>query len=58
MSDTPKDNEKIITNSDKQNDGRHIICRPWIILRNGKRLYASSLGKKAFCFPVDDDRQE
>lgn len=27
-----------------------IICRPWITLRNGKRLYAWQVGKKAFCF--------
>lgn len=29
-----------------------IICRPWITLRNGKRLYAWQVGKKAFCFPA------
>lgn len=29
-----------------------IICRPYITLRNGVRLYAKSVGKKAFCFSV------
>jgi hypothetical protein len=29
-----------------------IICRPFITLRNGKRLYAKDVGKQAFCFPV------
>lgn len=33
-----------------------VICRPWITLKNGKRLYASSVGKKAFCFDVDKVR--
>ncbi len=33
-----------------------IICRPFITLRNGKILYASSVGKKAFCFEVDEER--
>jgi len=35
-----------------------IICRPWITLRNGKRLYASSVGKQAFCFPVHEIKQK
>ncbi|MEK7647431.1 MAG: hypothetical protein AAB384_00140 [Patescibacteria group bacterium] len=30
------------------------ICRPWITLRNGKRLYASQRGKRVFCFFVED----
>lgn len=33
----------------------HRICRPWITLRNGKRLYASAVGKRAFCWDVEDD---
>ncbi len=28
------------------------ICRPWIT-RNGKRVYASQYGLKAFCFYID-----
>ena len=36
--------------SDK--DDLIMICRPWITLRNGKRLYAWQVGKKAFCFPA------
>ena len=30
------------------------ICRPFITLRNGKRLYAWEKGLKAFCFDVND----
>jgi hypothetical protein len=26
------------------------ICRPYITLRNGRRLYAYQYGLKAFCF--------
>ena len=33
--------------------GKKLICRAYITLRNGKRLYANSCGKKAFCFYVD-----
>ena len=32
--------------------GKKWVCRPWIT-RNGKRIYASSYGLKAFCFLVD-----
>jgi len=32
-----------------------VICRPFITLRNGKILYASAVGKRAFCFPADPD---
>jgi len=34
------------------------ICRPWITLRNGRRLYAKDCGKRAFCFEVDTVRQK
>lgn len=32
------------------------VCRPYITTKNGKVVYASTYGKKAFCFlvPVDD----
>jgi hypothetical protein len=33
-----------------------VICRPWITLRNGRVLYASEVGKQAFCFDVDSER--
>lgn len=33
-----------------------LICRPFITLRNGKILYASAVGKRAFCFEVDEKR--
>jgi len=29
-------------------DGYRVIFRPYITLKNGKRLYASTYGKKAF----------
>lgn len=35
-----------------------MICRPWITLRNGKRLYASACGKRAFCFFVENIREK
>jgi hypothetical protein len=28
--------------------GKKLIFRPWITLANGRRLYASSVGKRAF----------
>lgn len=31
--------------------GKVWICRPFITLKNGTRIYASSYGKHAFCFP-------
>jgi hypothetical protein len=36
--------------------GYVLICRPYITLRNGKRLYASECGKQAFCFWVPQDK--
>ena len=27
-----------------------LICRAWITLKNGKRLYAKAIGKRAICF--------
>ena len=38
-------------------DGYVYICRPWIT-RNGKRIYASQYGLRAFCFwvPADKDK--
>lgn len=32
-----------------------LICRPWITLRDGRRIYAKDYGKGAFCFEVDDE---
>ncbi|MEK8034183.1 hypothetical protein AACH06_25435 [Ideonella sp. DXS29W] len=29
-------------------DGYVLIFRPWITLKNGKKLYAAQLGKRAF----------
>lgn len=37
-------------NTEKNTEGMEWICRPWITLKNGQRLYASSVGKKAFCW--------
>lgn len=33
-----------------------IICRAWITLKDGRRLYAKDLGKKAFCWDTDKNR--
>ncbi|MFA5128583.1 MAG: hypothetical protein WC445_01300 [Patescibacteria group bacterium] len=35
------------------NTSMAMICRPWITLRNGVRIYAKDHGKRAFCFYVD-----
>lgn len=29
-------------------EGFTVVFRPWITLKNGKRLYASQVGKRAF----------
>ena len=34
------------------------ICRPFITLRDGRTIYASSYGRKAFCFSVDEEGKE
>lgn len=34
------------------------ICRPYITLRNGQRLYAYQKGLKAFCFEVTSEQQK
>jgi len=34
------------------------ICRPYITLKNGKRLYAHEKGKKAFCFEVTPEQHK
>lgn len=31
-----------------------LICRPFITLRNGRRLFAHEVGKTAFCFEVNE----
>ena len=38
--------------ADKPKPAGDIIFRPWIPLKNGKRLYASQVGKKAFPIKV------
>lgn len=35
-----------------------IICRPFITLRNGRKLYAHEVGKKAFCWEVSPEKEE
>lgn len=39
---------------DETRPGWRKICRPFITLKNGKRLYAYQVGLKAFCFWVRD----
>ena len=29
-------------------DGYEVVFRPWITLKNGKKLFASQVGKRAF----------
>ena len=43
----------------KNNKNMIVIYRPFMTLKNGKRIYASSYGKKAFRIeiPVDKFRQ-
>lgn len=33
--------------------GKKLIFRPWITLKNGKKLYASQFGKRVFPILVD-----
>lgn len=35
-----------------------VICRAYITLRNGQRLYASQVGKKAFCWEVTPEKHK
>jgi hypothetical protein len=35
--------------------GKVLICRPFITIK-GKRIFASTFGKQAFCFYVDADK--
>ncbi|WP_179194343.1 hypothetical protein [Bacillus thuringiensis] len=35
-----------------------LICRSYITLKNGTRLYAKSVGKKAFCWEVTDEEHK
>lgn len=35
-----------------------MICRPFITLRNGKRLYAHEKGLEAFCFEVTPEQHK
>lgn len=35
-----------------QRPGYVWICRPYITLKTGRRLYACEVGKRAFCFWV------
>lgn len=35
-----------------------LICRPFITLKNGKRLYAYEKGLEAFCFEVTPEQHK
>lgn len=48
--------EPVMAFMDKQNPPMHKICRPWITLKNGTRIYARTFKKRAFCFWVDDEK--
>lgn len=34
------------------------ICRPFITLRNGQKLFAHQVGKKAFCWDVSEEKHQ
>ena len=34
-----------------------LVFTPYITLKNGQRLYASQVGKKAFCFPRKESKK-
>lgn len=35
-----------------------LICRPFITLRNGRRLFAHEKGLEAFCFEVTPEQHQ
>jgi hypothetical protein len=35
-----------------------MICRPCITLRNGRKLCAHEVGRKAFCFEVQEEKDD
>lgn len=37
-------------------EGYKLVFRPWITLKNGKKLFASQFGKRAFPLVVRTDR--
>ena len=39
-------------------DNNNLVFTPYITLKNGKRIYASAFGKKAFCFPKGEKKQK
>lgn len=39
-----------------EKDGYVLICRPYITLRNGRRIWARWYGKQAFCFWVSQEK--
>lgn len=42
--------------SENKNKNVIVIYRPYKVLPNGKRIYASSYGKKAFRFEIPADK--
>lgn len=44
--------------SSKNNDGLVEVYTAYITLRNGKRIYASSYGLKAFCILVNPNKKK
>lgn len=41
----------------KKNKKSELVFTSYITLKNGKRLYASQVGKKAFCFPRKETKK-
>lgn len=35
-----------------------LVCSAYITLKNGQRLYANQVGKKAFCWEVTEEKHK
>lgn len=49
-----KEIERMTTQEASQRPGQKLVFRAFITLKNGKRLYAAAIGKKAFPIWVPD----
>lgn len=49
-----KEIERMTTQEAPQRPGQKLVFRAFITLKNGKRLYAAAIGKKAFPIWVPD----
>ena len=42
----------------KKSDQTDLVFTTYITLKNGNRLYAKQVGKKAFCFPRRESKEK